>query len=85
MRFKTQGVCSTQISFDLIDQKLTNVSFERGCPGNLQAIQILLEGMPARVAITKLKGIRCGEKQTSCVDQLCKAIEQALTSEGYQS
>ena len=82
MRYKTQGVCSTQISFDVIDQKLTNVSFERGCPGNLQAIQILLEGMPAREAISKLKGICCGEKQTSCVDQLSKAIEQALATTG---
>lgn len=78
MIYRTQGVCSTEISFSVEEGCLKNVEFTRGCPGNLQAIQILLEGMPAIDAIKKLKGIRCGDKETSCVDQLVKAIEVSL-------
>jgi uncharacterized protein (TIGR03905 family) len=50
-----------------------------GCNGNLQGISRLVEGMPAREAISKLEGIRCGFKSTSCPDQLAKALKAALS------
>jgi uncharacterized protein (TIGR03905 family) len=76
--YETSGTCSTKINFDIKDGKLSGVSFENGCNGNLKAIGALVEGMDAAQAVKKLKGIRCGEKNTSCGDQLAKAIEKYL-------
>lgn len=76
MKYKTNGTCSVAINFDVIDNKLHNVSYEGGCNGNLQGIGRLVEGMEIDDAISKLKGIRCGYKETSCPDQLAKALEQ---------
>lgn len=77
--YKTTGVCSTQIDFDLDDElKIHNLVFTRGCPGNLQAISRLLEGEDAVKAMKLLRGNTCRDKTTSCADQLSKAIEQAL-------
>jgi uncharacterized protein (TIGR03905 family) len=75
--YKTQGVCSSAIDFDIVDGKVTNVHFMGGCNGNLQGIGRLVEGMPVDEAIKRLKGIKCGFKQTSCPDQLARALEQA--------
>lgn len=74
MEFKTQGVCSRMIHFEIDDNKLKNVSFDGGCPGNLKAISSLVEGMEAKDAIERLSGITCGNKTTSCPDQLAKAL-----------
>jgi uncharacterized protein (TIGR03905 family) len=74
--YKTQGVCSRQINFDVVDGKLTNVSFVGGCNGNLQGIGALVEGMPIDEAIARLKGISCNGRPTSCPDQLSKALLQ---------
>ncbi|MBR1673313.1 MAG: TIGR03905 family TSCPD domain-containing protein [Fretibacterium sp.] len=76
--YTPQGVCSRQISFDIEDGKLRNVSFIGGCPGNLLAIGRLLEGADARDAARRLKGNLCGSKGTSCADQLAVAVEAAL-------
>jgi uncharacterized protein (TIGR03905 family) len=76
--YETSGTCSTRINFNINDGKLSNVSFENGCNGNLKAIAILVDGMDAEEAVKKLKGIRCGNKKTSCGDQLAKAIEKYL-------
>ncbi len=76
--YKTSGTCSRSISFDIIDGKLHNVSFEGGCPGNLKSISILVEGMDAAEAARKLSGVRCGHRPTSCGDQLAKAILEHL-------
>ena len=76
--YRTKGTCSRMISFDIEEGKLKNVSFLGGCNGNLQGIGRLVEGMDASEARDKLKGIRCGFKDTSCPDQLAKAIEKAL-------
>ncbi len=73
--YKTNGVCSSLIRYDLADGIVTNVEFVNGCPGNLQAISSLVEGMPAEEVIKRLKGIRCGHKSTSCADQLVQALE----------
>ncbi len=75
MTFKPQGVCSSSIDFEVKDGHLFNVRFENGCPGNLQAIQALVEGMKVEDVIARLRGIDCDGKGTSCADQLVKAIE----------
>lgn len=76
--YETAGVCSRKISFDIVNGKIANVAFLGGCNGNLQGISRLVEGMNPEEAIEKLKGIRCGDKSTSCPDQLSKAISQAI-------
>lgn len=78
MTYNTTGTCAKEIDFDLTDGIVSNVSFKGGCPGNLQAISVLLEGMPATEVIEKLKGITCGNKTTSCTDQLTNALVEQL-------
>ena len=80
MTYKTKGTCSTQIDLDVVDGIVRNVKFTNGCNGNLQGISKLVEGMKAEDAISKLRGIKCGFKNTSCPDQLSYAIEQAMNS-----
>lgn len=72
--YKTSGVCSTEIHIDVKDNKIENVNFIRGCAGNLLGISSLVKGMNINDAIDKLKGIQCGSKETSCPDQLAKAL-----------
>lgn len=81
MDYKTKGVCSSSIHFDVNDNKISNVSFVGGCNGNLQGISRLVEGMDINDAISRLDGIRCGFKQTSCPDQLCKALKNYVENE----
>ena len=76
MVFKTRGTCSREIQFDIKDNKLTNVSYVGGCNGNLKGIGKLVEGMDVDEAITRLDGITCGMKPTSCPDQLAKALKE---------
>ena len=73
-----QGVCSTKISFDLIEGKIYNLQFIGGCMGNLQAISRLVEGKDAKEIANILRGNDCRGKGTSCADQLAKAIDKAL-------
>ena len=76
MRYKTQGVCSREISFEVKDNKLTNVQFVGGGSGNTQGLSRLIEGMDIDEAITRLDGIHCGPRPTSCPDQLARALKQ---------
>ena len=73
--YKTKGICSTKIDFDIKDGKLYSVCFEDGCDGNLKALSALLEGMDTSEAVKRLKGLNCEDRGTSCADQLTKAIE----------
>lgn len=82
MIYRTKGTCSRAISFDIEEGKLRNVQFVDGCNGNLQGIGRLVEGMDAKECVSRLKGIRCGYKDTSCPDQLARAIEKALGEAG---
>lgn len=75
--YTPKGVCSRNISFDIVDNKVKNVSFVGGCNGNLQGISHLIDGMDVDEAIQKLSGINCGNKGTSCPDQLAKALKEA--------
>lgn len=72
----TKGVCSRKITFDVEGNVLKKVKFESGCDGNLQGISKLVEGMRVDDVIKKLKGIKCGSKETSCPDQLATALEK---------
>ena len=76
--FVPEGVCAKQIRFVIEGEKLAHVDFTGGCDGNLKAISQLLEGMPVQDVIQKLKGITCGKKSTSCVDQLSQALAAQL-------
>ena len=78
MKYQTKGTCSREINFEVVDGKLHNVSYLGGCNGNLQGVSALVEGMEIHEAISKLKGIKCGFKSTSCPDQLATALEQYL-------
>lgn len=75
MRYKTNGVCSGYIDIELDGDIIKSVTFTGGCHGNLQGISRLVEGMNKDEAISRLKGIRCGFKSTSCPDQLAQALE----------
>ncbi len=73
--YRTTGTCSREIQFDVEDGKIYNVSFNGGCNGNLQGISKLVEGQKVEEVIQKLENIRCGFKNTSCPDQLAKALK----------
>ena len=76
--YKTKGTCSQKIFFDIEDNKVKNVQFVGGCNGNLKGVAALSEGMLAEEIISRLKGVRCGFKPTSCPDQFAAALEAAL-------
>ena len=78
MEYKTKGVCSQAIRFDIIEDKVRNVQFIGGCSGNTQGVARLIEGMDVKEAISRLDGIRCGFRPTSCPDQLANALKQAI-------
>lgn len=75
MRYQTKGTCSTAIDIEVNDGIIESVTFTGGCHGNLQGISSLVKGMKVEDAISRLKGIRCGFKSTSCPDQLALALE----------
>ena len=78
MQYKTNGVCSRLIHFDIVDNKVTNVEFVGGCAGIAQGLARLIEGMDVNEAIHRMEGIRCGARKTSCPDQLARALKEAL-------
>lgn len=78
--YKPTGICAKQINFEIKDDKITNVSFLGGCSGNLGGISRLLEGLTVDDAISRLKGIDCGGKGTSCPDQFASALETLVAS-----
>lgn len=79
-KHKLEGVCSKEVSFKVVGGRLKDVKFYQGCPGNLKAMALLLEGMKVKEAAAKLKGITCGDKPTSCSDQLARVLEQLAGS-----
>lgn len=74
--YKPFGVCSRQIEVELDGDVIKHVEFLGGCMGNTQGVARLVEGMTIEHAISRLEGIECGGKGTSCPDQLAKAIIQ---------
>ncbi|KAF0126879.1 MAG: hypothetical protein FD189_852 [Elusimicrobia bacterium] len=82
MKHELEGVCAESVSFRVVGGKLKGVKFYKGCPGNLRAMALLLEGMPMKEAARKLKGIKCGGKPTSCSDQLARVLEKLAAGAG---
>ena len=78
MNYKTKGTCSREISFDVVDNKVTNVRFLGGCSGNTEGVAALVEGMDVNEAIKRMDGIDCAGRGTSCPDQLAKALKLYL-------
>ncbi len=74
---KPQGVCCSQISFDLDGDVVTNIVFTRGCNGNLKAISKVVNGMTVEQIEGYFLGNLCGAKKTSCADQLVKCVRRA--------
>ena len=78
--YRTRGVCSTRMVIDVEGDTVQSVKIFNGCDGNLQGISRLVEGMKVTDAISKLEGIHCGGKPTSCPDQLAQALKQAVNA-----
>ena len=76
LTYKTQGTCSSHIELEVEEGVIQQVFFWGGCNGNLQGISRLVKGMKVEEAIAKLEGIRCGNRVTSCPDQLCTALRE---------
>ncbi|MCR5286713.1 MAG: TIGR03905 family TSCPD domain-containing protein [Saccharofermentans sp.] len=77
-KYRPVGVCPFNLEFDIDDSsKVTNIHFDGGCNGNLKAVSKLCDGMTAAEIAAKLSGNTCGFKDTSCADQLAKAVLQA--------
>ena len=79
MEYRTRGVCSQAIRFEIENNKVRDVQFIGGCSGNTQGVARLIEGMDVDDAISRLEGIHCGPRPTSCPDQLAKALKEAIT------
>lgn len=79
--YKTSGVCSRSIDFDVENGVLRNVKYVGGCDGNLKGIGKLVEGMDIKEVAKRLDGIKCGFKATSCPDQLSKALQEIIAKE----
>lgn len=79
--YKTSGVCSSDIYFEVENGVISSVEFVRGCPGNSMGVALLVKGLTPEEAISRLKGIDCRGRGTSCPDQLAKALEAYLNKE----
>ena len=75
--YKTSGTCSSKILFDIDDGIVHDLEYIGGCNGNLQGLSRLVEGMPVDEVSSRVQGIHCGAKPTSCPDQLAQALLQA--------
>ena len=78
MIYQPKGVCSNAIDIEMEEGIITSVKFTGGCNGNTQGISRLVVGMKAEDAISRLRGIKCGIKNTSCPDQLACALQEML-------
>ncbi|MBE6964050.1 MAG: TIGR03905 family TSCPD domain-containing protein [Ruminococcaceae bacterium] len=80
--FRPRGVCSQEMRVEIDEQgTILDLQVYGGCSGNLQGISALVKGMPAQEAVDRLRGIRCGFKDTSCPDQLARNLEKLLAQE----
>ena len=75
--YKTKGTCSREINFEVENGKVKNVQFIGGCNGNLKGIAALVEGMDIDEVVSRVEGVTCGSKSTSCPDQLAQALKAA--------
>ena len=78
--YQTKGVCSRAIDIEIEDGIVVSVKYHGGCSGNTQGVAALVRGMNVTEAISRLEGIRCGMKSTSCPDQLSQALKEYLAT-----
>ena len=78
IHYRTKGTCSSVMQIEVEDGVVRDIRIDDGCDGNLQGICRLVTGMRAEEVISRLEGISCGGKQTSCPDQLARALREAL-------
>ena len=78
MRYVTRGTCSTAINVEVENGVIQSVEFVGGCHGNAQGVAALVKGMDVEEAISRLEGIDCRGRGTSCPDQLAQALKQTL-------
>ena len=78
MCIRDRGTCSRKLKVDLDGDIIQSVEFTGGCNGNTKGLSAIVKGMKAQDVIERFQGITCGFRQTSCPDQLAKALEQAL-------
>ena len=80
-KYKTQGVCASSIEFDIDNDIITNVKFNGGCDGNSKGVARLVDGMSVSEIEKKCSGIKCGYKNTSCPNELSRAVREAFNNE----
>lgn len=80
--YNTSGTCAMQINFEIENDIIKNVEFVGGCNGNTKGISKLVQGMNINDVISKLEGIRCGLRPTSCPDQLARALREYKKDKG---
>lgn len=85
VQYKTRGTCCELMQVVILDGVIQDAEFIGGCPGNLEAIKKLLQGMHIDDVITRFSGIRCGDKTTSCADQLALCLEQYKSQKSIKS
>ena len=78
--YRTKGVCSSAIDITIDENVIQKVQYHGGCSGNTQGVAALVAGMTVEEAISRLSGIRCGFKSTSCPDQLSVALQEYLNT-----
>ncbi len=78
--YRPEGVCSTEMIFEIEDDIIKSLEVINGCNGNLKGISSLVIGMNIDEVISRLKGIKCGFKSTSCPDQIATALEEYKSS-----
>lgn len=81
--YQTKGTCSSKIEFEINGNVITDVQFTGGCNGNLKAVRSLVDGLTVEQIEQKLSGIKCGFKNTSCGDQLARAVREAYESTSH--
>jgi len=78
--YKTTGTCSRSISFEINGNIITEIKYEGGCGGNTKGIASLADGLTVEEIEKRCGGINCGNKGTSCPDQLAKAVREAYNN-----
>ncbi len=78
--YSFSGTCSQNVAFDIDENHVvTNIRFRGGCNGNLKGLSALCEGMTAEEIISRLEGLKCGFRSTSCPDQFAKSLKKELS------
>lgn len=75
-RYKTQGTCSQVMNFTINDDRIVDVEIIGGCAGNLKGISNIIKNKTLSEVIDAFHDVPCGNKGTSCPDQIARALMQ---------